>query len=184
MNARVQPPVSGDCDPLRQCALVLHSIGAEDRKWLLANLTGTLVPELQHLLGELEALGIPSAPAVAQDALQGAIVKRSRAKTLGELLRHEPAGLIVRVMQERLPAEQKTVLACLQRSKRRDVKDKLSVSHANGPGARLAPRASAALQEQLAIRLALRSSAPECEPTRFGALRRLLQLLRFARAHP
>lgn len=42
---------------LRQCALRLHALGAEDREWILAQLTDDLRNSLEPLLEELERLG-------------------------------------------------------------------------------------------------------------------------------
>jgi hypothetical protein len=207
MNARIQFPIQDGCDPLRQCALVLHSIRAEDRKWLLARLRGALVPELEQLVGELQALGMPAEPSAAQLAIKAKIsaqhtggspdssapherpqrhadLRRSRAKALAEALRDEPVGLIARVVRQRDAAEQKWVLAQLHAAKRRRVKERMSASDANDLSIALGPRSLQALEEQLAIRLARSADipAPAREPA--GVVRHALRLLRLAKVRP
>jgi hypothetical protein len=200
MSSRSEFPMQGGCDPLRQCALVLHSIRAEDRAWLLANLKGALVPELEQLLGELRALGIPADPAATQSALQcksaagksqeqrdstsianrDSTDQRFRAKAIGELLRHEPAGLLARVIGLREPAEQKTILAHVRAAKRRQVKTFMSSPEGIHLAATRAPRSVQAMEEQLSLRLARRHEAASA-PVATAIMRGTLRLLRMAK---
>lgn len=199
MSARTEFPMHGECDPLRQCALVLHSIRLEDRKWLLANLKGTLVPELEQLIDELQALGIPAEPAAAQAALTSASSprcvpgrsdpslrdrhqhiadpRRSRVNVLGKVLRDEPVGLIARLMRPRDAAEQKAVLAHLHAAKRRQVKQRMSATEANDLGV----LALQALEEQLSIRLARAGEAPAARPAAARVIGHTLRLLRLTK---
>jgi hypothetical protein len=201
MSSRSEFPMQGGCDPLRQCALVLHSIRAEDRAWLLANLKGALVPELEQLLGELRALGIPADPAATQTVLQcksaagksqeqpdsssiangdPTDLQRFRAKAIGELLRHEPAGLLARVIGLREPAEQKTILAHVHAAKRRQLKTFMSSPEGIHLAATMAPRSVQAMEEQLSLRLARRHEAASA-PVATAIMRGTLRLLRMAK---
>jgi flagellar motor switch protein FliG len=204
MSARNEFSVELGCDPLRQCALVLHSIRLEDRKWLLANLKGALVAELEQLLGELQALGIPADPAMAQTVLTSASqapnateqagspvsfdrsvlsrdLQRSRSKDLGEVLRDEPVGLIARVLKQRERAEQRSVLARLHALTRRQVKERMAST--SGPTLTLAPRSLQALEEQVSMRLARPRELP-LAPGGAGFIGATLRILRLTRARP
>ena len=201
MSAHIEFAVEGACDPLRQCALLLHSIPPEDRNWLLGNLTGTLVPELKRLVGELQALGIPADPAAAQTALErrgrafdfvgqaGSAapadrggctngLQRSRARDLSELLRDEPVGLIAQVMGMCDPGDRKAVLAQLRASKRRQVNERMSCARTRGLGGNMAPRSLQALKDQLSIRLAARRDVAAPGPEAAGVAGRIMRWLR------
>jgi hypothetical protein len=207
MNARIRFPMQDGCDPLRQCALVLHSIRAEDRKWLLAHLTGALVPELKQLVGELQVLGMPADPSAAQIAIKArtsaqhiggppdssaphgrpqrrADLQRSRANALAEALRDEPVGLIARVIWQRDATEQKWVLAKLDAAKRRRVKERMSASDTNDLSIALGPRSLQALDEQLAIRLAHSADIPAPARKSSGVVRHALRFLRLTKVRP
>lgn len=79
-------------DPLRQSALTLHALAAQDRAWVLAALPGGQRAALQPLLAELEEIGIPRDP----DLLEAAQPRAARQRSAGELdalarvLRREP----------------------------------------------------------------------------------------------
>ena len=56
----------------RRAALTLHALGAADRAWLLAQLPPVQREQLQAMLRELEALGIPASGNLLQDLLGAA----------------------------------------------------------------------------------------------------------------
>jgi hypothetical protein len=55
---------------VRESALVLHGLGANDREWLLSRLPGERADELRCLVDELQTLGLPSDPELSSRALQ------------------------------------------------------------------------------------------------------------------
>jgi hypothetical protein len=203
MNARTAFALDVAPNPLRECALVLHSMEQEDRKWLLAHLNGGLVSELERLVCELQALGIPADPAAAQNALErrrsvrmsaqpvlptqppstGAVEpERARARELAGLLRDQPDGLVARVLAEREPLERKTVLNLLHAVQRRRVAEWTSLAQASGWSVRLAPRSAQAVEEHVSRRLAARISGPVVSLQPVGPLTRALCRLRLLRA--
>jgi hypothetical protein len=193
MNRGLDFKLDGTGSALRHCALLLHSMGLDDRDWFLANLGGPRVKELQQLLGELKALGIPADPAAAQTALkqtgaapattaqafpsparEGSGTDRlhdASAAELAQVLEHEPAGLIAQALAMCASPQRKAILAQLNAPKRRRVQELLADA---GPGA-AAPRSSQALLEQLAVQLGRmpRRTRPARRPwLRLAALRK------------
>jgi hypothetical protein len=154
---------------LRRSALTLHALGAEDRGWLLANLPASQRGELERLLTELRALGIPAEPRMARATLkqeratQAEVAPRANRQeridfldpmqtaALAQLLQHEPASLVAHVVGLRGAAGE-AVLEHLAAPKRRQVQDLLSPARAGVAGP--APRLTEALTEELHSRLA------------------------------
>jgi hypothetical protein len=54
---------------LRESALVLHGLSANDREWLLSRLPGERADDLRSLVDELQTLGLPSDPELTARAL-------------------------------------------------------------------------------------------------------------------
>ena len=173
MKQELDFKMDGTGSALRHCALLLHSLRLDDRDWLLANLGGARAKELQELLVELSALGIPADLAAAQIALKQtgttaaasaqAFASSARsgsgtdwphdapAAELAHVLQHEPAGLIAQALAMCTVSRRKAILARLDATKRRQVQEKMKLVDA-GPSA-AAPRLSQTLLEQLAVQL-------------------------------
>ncbi len=174
---------------LRRCALTLHAIGSRDRQWLLARLPLDRRTELEQLVDELRALGIPADPRVARVALDedhreppAARVERPRrggsaldivnaapAKELALLLQHEPATLIAHAVVLRGPGGDE-ILTHLGTVRRRQVQAVLLRSAARAQSFTPAAQFSQALLEQLAARLGPHL-ARQAEPARTWARR-------------
>lgn len=152
---------------LRRCALTLHAMGPKDRQWFLANLPQDRRAELERLVGELQALGIPADPRATDDALKrsraarvapaattdrAAQAKSAGAAELARVLQHEPAALIAHVIGLR-PEAPDELLGHLGVSKRRQVQGLLPAAHRTHAAA-VAPALSQALLEQISSRLA------------------------------
>lgn len=71
--------------PARQAALTVHALSEADRKWLLAALPPEDREELQLLLEELRALGIPQDRALATAMADAAVPKAKPGDWLREL---------------------------------------------------------------------------------------------------
>ncbi|ROZ63191.1 hypothetical protein EEB15_30075 [Ramlibacter sp. WS9] len=151
---------------LRRCALTLHAMGPKDRQWLLANLPQDRRAELERLVGELQALGIPADPRATDDALKRnrsarvapaatpdwtAQARSADAAELARVLQYEPAALIAHVIGLRAEPPDE-VLGHLGVSKRRQVQELLPAAHRRHPAA-VAPALSQALLEQISLRL-------------------------------
>lgn len=82
-------------DPLRQSALALHALAAQDRAWVLAALSEGQRAVLQPLLAELEEIGIPRDADLLQAVQPPATGARSSGEldVLARLLRREPRGV-------------------------------------------------------------------------------------------
>ena len=57
--------------PLRQAAMLLHSMAEPDRRWMLARVDAAQRTRLQALLDELAALEFPVDPGLIREALAG-----------------------------------------------------------------------------------------------------------------
>jgi flagellar motor switch protein FliG len=173
VNRGLDFKLDGTGSALRHCALLLHSMRLDDRDWILANLGSPRVNELQQLLGELKALGIPADRAAAQTALKQADIAcasaaqafpsparagsgtdwlhDASAAELAQVLEHEPAGLIAQALAMCASHQQRAILAHLKAPKRRQVQERIGLADASRGFT--APRSSQALLEQLAVQL-------------------------------
>ena len=171
MNDLAPADTMGDESALRRAALTLHALGHDDRAWLLAKLPVSQRDELERLLAELQALGIPVERRLARTALKAQGTDRTVAAAavaapvaragridfldaahtgpLAQLLQHEPASLIAHVVGLRGAAGE-AMLEHLAAPKRRQVQELLSSPRAGAT----APRLTEALIEQLSARLA------------------------------
>ena len=98
----------------RQCALALHSLGQEDREWLLGQLPAPRIEQLRPMLAELSMLGIPADPALVREALHDARdAKDARADSAADLPRvliGEPDRLVAHVLAKRTAAHREIAL--------------------------------------------------------------------------
>lgn len=96
-------------DESRHAALLLHTLAPDDRHWLLERLPAGERRQLEALVAELGAIGIPLAPELLDDlaparmrpaagahALAG--LARAAADDVAAVLSSEPAELVARVM--------------------------------------------------------------------------------------
>jgi len=107
-------PAVAETQGMRRCALLLHSVGADDQAWLLDRLSDQQRSALRGLLGELAQLGIPRQPELLHEALPAAnaarpapghpadaLIRRLSALSVDRvdgLLRSEPADVIARLL--------------------------------------------------------------------------------------
>jgi hypothetical protein len=192
MSAMMDLPVSDADAALRRCALALHAIGAQDRQWMLGKLPDAARAELERLVGELQALGIPADTGVTQDLAKAARsappaasaavhpasptarAEFAQAQELAQVLQHEPPALIAHVLGMRWDSAD-AVLACLNASKRRQVQELMPATARAGA---TAPRLSQALLEEISLRLAHARPAPAAPSApwraRWASLARML----------
>jgi hypothetical protein len=181
VNKRVDFPMErsdAGADALRRCALALHGVSEEDRRWLLAKLPADRISELDLLLVELKSLGIAADPATARAALRSTAasahtVRRPSRTTrsdpkrdaledtppgeLARVLQHEPPSLIVHVLGMLGRETEEAVLAQINAPKRRQVQELLQTAR---PVAGHRSRLSEALRDELRTRLAPPPGAP------------------------
>jgi flagellar motor switch protein FliG len=176
----------------RRSALALHALSADDREWLLARLPERQRAELQKLLAELTSLGIPAERRVVEMAMAKRTAKpaapvastgpRERldaaaARTMFELLKHEPPALIALLLACAPWPWQKDLLRQLPAALRRRVEDALASRPTVGPelAGALIEIVAARLPKPSATRAAKRpSAAPARTPRWLVALRRVL----------
>ena len=92
-------------DAYRQSALLLHSLGESDRKWILAQLAGDQRRHLSVQLTELSELGIPADRTLAEGLLarmrrEGAISREDIAMHDGDVLRAAPAEVVLHLLNK------------------------------------------------------------------------------------
>jgi len=156
-------------DVLRRCALTLHSLSAADREWMLSRLRADHARELQPMLDELRAIGMPADLDAVKAALGARVhvlpAHRHRAGADGRLpkgavpsaqdvasvLDGEGAELIARVLQTRQTRERNAILRLLPPSRRRATLERVARDPGVGPGAE-----GALLQQALALELSTR----------------------------
>jgi hypothetical protein len=127
----------------RQAALLLHALGEDDRRWLLAQLPEAQRLVLEPLLRELRALGIPAdqqllaqlnpgseavletPSASSSPARDESVVMHASAEHLAPILRGEPPQLIARLLALRSWPWAADLLQLLPDAKARDVKARL-----------------------------------------------------------
>lgn len=143
---------------LRKAALLLHAASPADRRWLLDNLPGSRREQLSGLVDEISALGIPADPTLLHDVVdlpQGLaaafghdpsrehasearldalphlldVVDRAPPALLVQILRDEPPGLIVSLLELHAWSWRTAVLNQLGAIKRRQVEDLLTPPH-------------------------------------------------------
>jgi hypothetical protein len=90
----------------RQAALLLHAMTRRDREWLLGNLEPEQRSQLEIMLAEVHALGVPPVPAFVRDVLRS-----DEARELIAALRPvEPSGASVSCLGQLSPARAHAVL--------------------------------------------------------------------------
>lgn len=179
---------------VRRSALLLHALRPADRAWVLDRLGHAERLELEPLLAELAALGIPAdrglvakalvtredaiasggEPPGAPDAL--AALRRADPTRLEAALRGEPARLVARVLRLSDWPWERALLRRLDPQRRRQVERELTALPADEAGA------GAALRRQLAAtlgaRLAARGALAAGPSPRTGALALAVRLAR------
>jgi len=161
-------------DNPRKAALLLHSVPAEDRDWLLSQLAPAQRQVVQALLGELAQLGIPAEPqlldevvgrvepaAAEAQASEIACLQQADPRALAEWLRREPAGLVARVLRLHDWPWAHDVLQQMGEVRRRDVQAALAGVPARAP---LRTRGDAQLLALLARRVAQSQRTPAAQP--------------------
>jgi hypothetical protein len=116
----------------RQAALLLHTVSAPDRAWLLAQLSAVERESLEPLLSELAELGIPADRTLLQElALSSGAAQlpaspptshglaAADARVVAQVLAGEPIDLVVRVLACKAWSWREAVLAA-QTPNRRD----------------------------------------------------------------
>lgn len=88
----------------RSAALLLHTVAAEDRAWLLAQLHEDDRARLQGLVDELRTIGIPPAPELLQELAPGKAAPRAEHPAVASGLRHADADALASVLSAE-PAE-------------------------------------------------------------------------------
>jgi hypothetical protein len=108
---------------MRQAALTLHGLAAEDRRWMLRSLSPWQLAAVEPLLQELRELGIPQeAATIARDRSRRAApagprdeqeeMDSSKLPSLALILRNEPASLTaVFLSQQPLPWRERLLAA-------------------------------------------------------------------------
>ncbi len=123
-------------DPWRRCALLLHALQAQDRQWLMDQMTPVHRTELEALVCELQALGIPPDRSMARVALtarpsthgtslskpgEAACITGAHEEDLSMVLADEPPGLVAEALRDLEPARRESVLVRLGAARRLSV---------------------------------------------------------------
>lgn len=144
MNFTLHDAGSEPVDSLRRCALTLHSLGDDDREWVLSRLPAQQGVELRSLLNELRELSIPSDPALVRAALTAGEESRGLphwcTRSLAAALESEPTVVIARALQLVPIADHDKVMAQLPAATRQKVARLLAdgqLAMAPGQGGRL-----------------------------------------------
>lgn len=150
-------------DP-RRAALTLHALAAPDRDWVLRRLDAQQQRDVQHHLGELEAMGLAADARLVEQALQQSAtvpepawrpaLRACDAQRLHGVLRDEPAALIARVLNNGPWPWEKAFLARLDKVQR------FRVDHCRMQEVPVSRELDEALLCALAARLALPDSVP------------------------
>jgi hypothetical protein len=97
---------------LRRCALTLHSLCPQDRRWLLDRLSVEQARDLERMLAELEAIGIPAEPDAVNATSRSQAASEAEPEQVGAPAalstsvpspRHASAGDLSAVLQQGLP---------------------------------------------------------------------------------
>lgn len=160
---------------LRKTALLLHTLRAEDRAWMLKQLPSPHRDEVHALLSELAELGVPAdkslldevlanphavdtRPAVPLAESSAERVARAPARVVAPLLQAEPDVLVARVLRLAAWPWREAVLDLAGPTRRRRLQE-YGIDVTNGPRTAL----DDALVDALAGRLG--SSGSESPPT-------------------
>jgi hypothetical protein len=162
-GARVIPGTSRNQESRRHAALALHAVSHADRLWLLDQLPRSAREELEPLLRELSALGIPSDPSFISRVVRPGETPDSTER----LLRPENAARIAEIVS----GEPQRVAACL--ASLGDSQWRAAFASQLAKGARAAltnasgeasvtcpPRLAEAVLRQVALRLNAQMSTP------------------------
>lgn len=135
--------VPSDSNEARQAALLLHTLGAADREWVVAQLPPSQRAQALRLLKELGDLGMPGDAALVDD-LRGAAspsaaqggdgLAEARAVDVAAVLRNEPDALVARLLRQADWPWRAELLDLLGPSRRRRLEE-LSASTRTAGGA-------------------------------------------------
>lgn len=124
---------------LRRAALTLHSLGGEDREWMLQQLAPTQRATLSALLAELRELNLPQDAEVIRGALSQASV--------GETLPRDEALALCLALEREAPVVQSLLLAALAAPAREAVLGHWQTEFHARPSPASAPNWTPALRE-------------------------------------
>jgi len=102
----------------RQAALLVHSLAAADREWVLSHLSGTEQVQLRSLLSELGELGIPQDRRLVESALNRSTPRLATTATAvaplddDDLVRHASAQAIADALHREPTAFVRKLIAC------------------------------------------------------------------------
>lgn len=160
----VFPLDTGAESSVRRAALALYAVDREDRDWVLTQLTGGDRSQLEQMLHELAALGLPRDPAMvrsalgeskpARDANRAAVsvdldrLDEAGVSALVALLEHEPASLAACVAARLAPPGRVALLEAMSAPQRR-----LAQAVMEQSGAQCGARLVQAVLEEVAARL-------------------------------
>lgn len=157
----------------RRAALLVHAMPRSDREWLLASLAPQHRVELELLLDELQALGIPPDEALLRQVIEAPPAKPGVAERLEGLAPGQVAAL-VRLLQQEPPQLAARLLAARTWPWRDKVLE--AVPAAAAAAARPAPALQQAICESLLRHLeALPPPAAAAAPARIWTRLRVRQ---------
>jgi hypothetical protein len=122
----------------RQAALLVHSLSAADREWVLSRLSGAEQERLRGLLSELGELGIPKDRRLVESALTAAVPRAATVATMPVddegLVRHAGAEAIADALHREPNAFVRKLIACADWPWVDDVASRLGISPGSTPG--------------------------------------------------
>ncbi|MES9851134.1 MAG: hypothetical protein ABW170_04800 [Candidatus Thiodiazotropha sp. L084R] len=150
---------------LRKAALYLHSIGEEDRRWLLDALLDEDRERLQATLFELDEMGVPKGDPLLPDIAEvykcnGEEIESSDPVTeiekidqvsqalISQVLEREPDNVIARVLNQRVWSWRQDYISKQYLQKRKHLLEELETPHQS-----LKPKVESALLHTLVTRL-------------------------------
>ena len=145
----------------RRAALTLHALHADDRDWVLSQLSGPQRGELEALLAELSELGIPRDPELVNTALAASKAERlpkqapkvslqADSKALAKLLSAEPDAIAQHCLALLDEAQRTEVTGLLMGDKRVRLK--------SAPAVPPAPALTAAIAQLVTAKLAAQAA--------------------------
>ena len=175
----------------RKAALVLHGLGAEDRRWVLSHLPPHQRESVKPLLNELAALGLPSDGGLVEEllgshhtaaALSGQepfALAQASAAGLAQVLGQEPPGVVATLLNMRDWPWRDEYLALQPAPRRRQVEEALERARGEQRAGKRgrATALEAALVHEIATRVA---ALPKAGPARRAGIAGWRERLRHA----
>lgn len=172
----------------RKAALVLHGLGAEDRRWVLSHLPAPQLEAVRPLLAELSALGLPADGKLVEELLgshrtaaaisgqEPFALAQAAAADLVQVVAEEPAGAVATLLNVRAWPWQDEFLALLSAPRRRHVEEALAkLQREQEAGARTRATAlEAALVHEVATRIENLPQREQPRRTGWAGLQRLV----------